>query len=103
MHKRFADLHALLDHLVGAGEQHRRHVEAERLTSRPYCFGETRAFTLALVTFTTLSGWCSGGVVITRFSDHAVIFRSSPTVFADTPLSGSVSTLTLSDKPPRAM
>ena len=51
-------------------------------TPRPYCFGETRAFTLALLTFTALSGWCCCGVVITKFSGHAVTPRSSPTVVA---------------------
>jgi hypothetical protein len=52
----------------------------------PYCFGEVRVATLALLIFTALSGWRSCGVVITKLSDHVVIFRSSPTVFADTPV-----------------
>jgi hypothetical protein len=68
-----------------------------------YGFGETRVATLALLTFTALSGWRSWGVVITKFSGHAVTFRSSPTVLADTPISGSTSTLILPGKPPRAM
>jgi hypothetical protein len=53
--------------------------------------------------FTALSGWRSCGVVITKFSGHVVTFRSSPTVLADTPISGSTSTLILPGKPPRAM
>jgi hypothetical protein len=58
----------------------------------PYRFGETRVATLALLIFTALSGRCSGGVVITKFSGHAVIFRSSPTLVADTPMPASAST-----------
>ena len=34
------------------------------------------------------------GVDTTKFSAHAVTFRSSPTVFADTPMSGATSTTT---------
>src|SRR5262249_10237408 len=45
----------------------------------------------------------SCGVVITKFSDHVVTFRSSPTVFADTPVPTSASTCILAGKPPRAM
>ena len=97
---------AARDHLVGASS-HRRHGEAEHpcqaLDSAPYGFGETRVATLALLTLTALSGWCSCGVVITKFSAHAVTFRSSPTVVADTPMSGSASTRILAGKPPRAM
>jgi hypothetical protein len=70
---------------------------------RLYCFGDTRAFILALLIFTAPSGWCCCGVVITKFSNHAVTFRSSPTVVADTPMSGSASTRILPGKPPRAM
>jgi hypothetical protein len=69
----------------------------------PYCFGEVRVATLALLIFTALSGWRSCGVIITKFSDHVVTFRSSPTVFADTPLPRSASTRILAGKPPRAM
>jgi hypothetical protein len=56
---------------------------------------------LALVIFTALSGWRSCGVVITKLSDHVVTFRSSPTVFADTPVPTSASTRILAGKPPR--
>jgi hypothetical protein len=69
----------------------------------PYCFGEVRVATLALLIFTALSGWRSCGVVTTKFSDHVVTFRSSPTVFADTPVPASASTLIPAGKPPRAM
>ena len=60
---------------------------------RAYVFGVVRVATLALLTFTTLSGLRSSGVVTTRFSGHAVTFRSSPTVCADTPRFLSASTL----------
>jgi hypothetical protein len=33
--------------------------EAKRFDTVPYGFGETRPTTLALLIFTTLSGWCS--------------------------------------------
>jgi hypothetical protein len=56
-----------------------------------------------LLIFTVLSGWRSRGVVIAKFSDHVVIFRSSPTVFADTPVPASASTRILAGKPLRAM
>jgi hypothetical protein len=69
----------------------------------PYGLGEARVFTLTLLIFTALSGWCSCGVVITKFSPHSVTFRSSPTVLADTLMSRSTSTHILSGKPPRAM
>src|SRR5262249_44067186 len=52
---------------------------------RSYGFGVVRVAALALLIFTALSGWRSCGVVITKFSDHVVTFRSSPTFFADTP------------------
>src|SRR5438034_39460 len=68
-----------------------------------YGFGEVRVATLALLTFTALSGWRSSGVVITKFSGHAATFRSSPTVCAVTPRFLSASTRILSGKPPRAM
>jgi hypothetical protein len=55
----------------------------------PYGFGEVRVATLILLTFTVLSGLRSSGVVIAKFSGHAATFRSSPTVFADSPVSGS--------------
>ena len=51
-----------------------------------------RVATLALSTFTVLWGSRSSGVVIAKFSGHAATFRSSPTVFADTLVSGSIST-----------
>src|SRR5215467_4841862 len=70
---------------------------------RLYCFGEVRVATLALLIFTALSGWCSRGVAMTKFSGHVVTFRSSPTVFADTPVPTSASTRILAGKPPRAM
>jgi hypothetical protein len=62
-----------------------------------------RVAKVALLIFTVLSGWRSCGVVITKFSDHVVTFRSSPTVFADTPVPASASTLILAGKPLRAM
>src|SRR5262245_55690254 len=43
------------------------------------------------------------GVVIAKFSGHVFILRSSPTVLADTRMSGSTSTRILSGKPPRAI
>src|SRR5215831_17939821 len=72
-------------------------------TRARYGFGEVRVATLALLIFTALSGRRSCGVVITKFSDHVVTFRSSPTVFADTPVPTSASTCILAGKPPRAM
>ena len=76
----------------------------QALTTRPYCLGETRVATLALLTFTALSGWCPCGVVTTQFSGHVVTFRSSPTVFADTPIPGIPAlTRILLGKPPRVM
>jgi hypothetical protein len=72
-------------------------------TRRAYVFGEVRVATLALVTFTVLSGLRSSGVVIAKFSGQTVIFRSSPTVCADTPRFLSASTRILSGKPPRAI
>jgi hypothetical protein len=50
----------------------------------------------------TLSEWRSCGVVITKFSGHVVTLRSSPTVFADTPMLWSTSTRIAAGKPPRA-
>src|SRR5207248_8558018 len=58
----------------------------------PYDFGATRVAWLALLTLIALSGFGSGGVVITKFSGHADTLQSSPTVFAETPTSGSAST-----------
>jgi hypothetical protein len=72
------------------------------LGTTPYGFGETRVAKLALMTVTTPSSRACG-VVMTKFSGHAVTFRSSPTVFADTPMLRSTSTRILSGKPPRAM
>src|SRR5262245_20873985 len=40
---------------------------------------------------------------MTKFSDHVVTLRSSPTVFADTPIPASASTRILAGKPLRAM
>src|SRR5262249_40954918 len=81
---------SLLDHLIGH-------------TSRgSYCFGVARVATLALPTFTADSELRSDGVATARFSGQVASFRSSPTVFADTPMPGSVSTRILSGKPPRA-
>src|SRR5262249_42859058 len=68
-----------------------------------YAFGEVRVATLALLTFTAPSGRRSSGVVITKFSDQVVTFRSSPTVFADTPVPASASTRILAGRPLRAM
>src|SRR5215471_12590948 len=76
---------------------------ATRKMCGPYGFGEVRVAEVALLIFTVLSGWCSCGVVITKFSDHVVTFRSSPTVFADTPVPTSASTRILAGKPLRAM
>src|SRR5262245_35101230 len=56
----------------------------------------------SLADFYCASGWRSCGVVITKFSDHIVIFRSSPTVFAETPVATSASTRILAGKPLRA-
>src|SRR5262249_42373535 len=72
-------------------------------SSAPYRFGEKRVATLTLLTFTAPSRPLSCGVDITKFSDHVVAFLSSPTLFADTPMSRSASTRILSGKPPRAM
>jgi hypothetical protein len=66
---------------------------------QPYDFGEVRLATLALLTFTVLSEWRSRGVVIARSPGQVVSFRSSPTVFADTPMPRSTSTRILSGKP----
>src|SRR5262245_15000506 len=67
-----------------------------------YDFGVMRVATFALLTFTVLLGSRSSGVVTAKFSGHAVIFRSSPTVFGDGWMPGSTSTRILSGKPPRA-
>jgi hypothetical protein len=56
---------------------------------------------LILLTFTAPSSPC--GVVITKFSGHAVTFRSSPMVVADTSMSRSATTCILFGKPPIAM
>src|SRR5262249_56699769 len=47
-----------------------------------YGFGETRVALVALLTFTVPAGSIAGGVVTTKFSGHAVSFRSSPTLAA---------------------
>jgi hypothetical protein len=67
-----------------------------------YDFGAVRVATFALLTFTALSGSRCCGVVTAKFSGHAVIFRSSPTVFGDGWMPGSTSTRILSGRPPRA-
>src|SRR5262245_51885292 len=67
-----------------------------------YDFGVVRVATFALLTFTALLGSPCCGVVTAKFSGHAVIFRSSPTVFGDGWMLGSTSTRILSGKPPRA-
>ena len=69
---------------------------------RAYGFGETQVGALTLLILTLLSGSPSGGVVIANFSGHAVTFRRSPTVFAETSMSGSTSTRILSGKLPSA-
>jgi hypothetical protein len=68
-----------------------------------YGLGASRVVTLARVTLIALSGWRSCGLVITKFSGHAATLRSSPTVFADTPISRSTSTCVESGKPPSAI
>jgi hypothetical protein len=62
-----------------------------------------RVATFALLTFTTLLGSPSCGVVIAKFSGHAASLLSSPTVFGDAPMSASSSTRIVSGKPPRAI
>ena len=69
---------------------------------RHHGFGAVRVATFALLTLTKLSALRSSGVVIARFSGQAVTLRSSPTVFADTPIPGSTFTRILAGKPPRA-
>ena len=88
----------MVSKLTLPGEPHRNHKRRV-----PYCLGEKRVAALALLTFTALSGSRSCGVTITKVSDHAVTLRSSPTVFADTPMSGSTSHPHLICKKPRAM
>ena len=61
-----------------------------------------RVATFALLTFTTLLGSPSCGVVIAKFSGHAASLLSSPTVFGDAPMSASSSTRIVSGKPPGA-
>jgi len=68
-----------------------------------YDFGANRVATLALLTITTLPGRRSCGTATAKFSGHAFTFRSSPTVFAETRMSGSACTRILSGKPPRAI
>src|SRR5262249_17440213 len=68
-----------------------------------YDFGEKRVATVTLLTITTLPGRRSCGTVMAKFSGHAVTFRSSPTVFAETRMPGSACTRILSGKPPRAI
>src|SRR5215472_14771633 len=68
-----------------------------------YDFGENRVATVTLLTITTLPGRRSCGTAMAKFSGHAVTFRSSPTVFADTRMPGSACTRILSGKPPRAI
>jgi hypothetical protein len=73
-----------------------------RYDLRPYGFGKRRFALLALLTLIALSGRRSCGVVITKFSGHAVTLRSSATLFADTLTSRSTSTCILAGNPPRA-
>jgi hypothetical protein len=72
-------------------------------TAGAYVFGEVRVATRASLTFTALLGPRSSDVVMAKFSGHAVTFRSSLTVCADTPRVLSASTRIISGKPPRAM
>ena len=72
------------------------------LRARFYDFGVTRVACVALLIRIALSEWRSCGVVITKFSGHAVTLRSSPTVFADMPTSRSASTCIAADSPPIA-
>jgi hypothetical protein len=76
--------------------------ETQHRKSAPYGFGETRVAALAFPTLTVLWGSRPSGVVTAKFAGHAVTLRRSPTVFADTPMSGSTSTRILSGKLPRA-
>jgi putative SOS response-associated peptidase YedK len=69
---------------------------------RSYVFGVVRVATLNLLTLTALSACLSCGVVTAKVSGHAVTLRSSPTVLADTSMSGSTSTRILSGKLPSA-
>src|SRR5262249_49365673 len=115
-----------LDHLVGAGKQSGRHSKAERLCSlelrkvwprrtlqewlapvvpraADYGFGGVRVATLGLLIFSAPLGWRSFRIVWPKISDEAVSLRSSPPVFADTPVPTSASTCILAGKPPRAM
>ena len=68
----------------------------------PYDLGAVRVATFALLTVTMLSAFRSCGVVIARFSGHAVTLRRSPTVFADTPIPGSTFTRIWAGNPPKA-
>ena len=70
---------------------------------RATTLAENRVATVALLTITTLPGRRSCGTAMAKFSGHAVTFRSSPTVFADTRMPGSACTRILSGKPPRAI
>jgi hypothetical protein len=67
-----------------------------------YVFGAVRVATFTLLTLTALSACRSCGVVSAKVSGHAVTLRSSPTVLADTSISGSTSTRILSGKLPSA-
>ena len=89
-----------LDHLIGALLEKPRNVKAKRLGGLEI---DHKLELCRLLIFTALSGWRSCGVVITKVSDHVVIFRSSPTVFADTPVPTSALTRILAGKPLRAM
>jgi hypothetical protein len=66
-----------------------------------YDFGAQRVATFALLTFTALLASRSCGIVIAKFSGHAVALRSSPTVFGNGWTPASASTGILSGKPPR--
>ena len=55
-----------------------------------YDFGENRVAMVALLTITMLPGKRSCGTAMAKFSGHAVILRSWPTVFADARMPESV-------------
>jgi hypothetical protein len=67
-----------------------------------YGFGATRVAALALLTLTVLWGSLPIGVTTAKFAGHAATLRRSPTVFADTSMSGSTSTCISFGKLPSA-
>ncbi len=68
-----------------------------------YGFGAVRVAIFTLLTLTALSACHSRGVVTAKFYGNAVNLRSSPTVVADTSMSGSTSTCVSSGKLPSAI